>query len=257
MRKRGGSNCDQHLDKPELLFSPEGSQIYPEYLKDVSVMVCPADSDGTEVLEENLWHCQGRADQPICPCLMEPVSYLYYSRVIYPGYYLMNPADVNTTDTSFAWLNPSFAAQFTKMVDDLVAEPPVVDVYRREVTCVTPPYLRCVPVHVNGERGADVAYYTGAMYRLREGIERFFITDIGNPAATATADADIVVLHEKVDPPVARGIASAKAGFDHRPVGGNVLYMDGHVEFIEYPGKWPICSSWALFLDSLDEGLPE
>ncbi|MCP4643012.1 MAG: DUF1559 domain-containing protein, partial [bacterium] len=57
VRKRGGSNCDQHLNKPESLFSPEGSQIYPEYLKDVSVMVCPADSDGTEVLEENLWHC--------------------------------------------------------------------------------------------------------------------------------------------------------------------------------------------------------
>ena len=28
--------------------------------------------------------------------------------------------------------------------------------------------------------------------------------------------------------------------FNHVPAGSNVLYMDGHVEFINYPGKFPI-----------------
>ena len=28
--------------------------------------------------------------------------------------------------------------------------------------------------------------------------------------------------------------------FNHVPGGGNVLYMDGHVEFIKYPGKFPM-----------------
>jgi prepilin-type processing-associated H-X9-DG protein len=28
--------------------------------------------------------------------------------------------------------------------------------------------------------------------------------------------------------------------FNHVPGGSNVLYMDGHAEFIKYPGKAPI-----------------
>jgi len=28
--------------------------------------------------------------------------------------------------------------------------------------------------------------------------------------------------------------------FNHIPGGANVLYMDGHVEFIKYPGKFPL-----------------
>jgi prepilin-type processing-associated H-X9-DG protein len=30
--------------------------------------------------------------------------------------------------------------------------------------------------------------------------------------------------------------------FNHVPGGGNVLYMDGHVEFIKYPGEAPFIS---------------
>ncbi|HEX30397.1 TPA: hypothetical protein ENG04_09985, partial [Candidatus Poribacteria bacterium] len=30
--------------------------------------------------------------------------------------------------------------------------------------------------------------------------------------------------------------------FNHIPSGSNVLFMDGHVEFINYPGKFPITS---------------
>lgn len=28
--------------------------------------------------------------------------------------------------------------------------------------------------------------------------------------------------------------------FNHVPGGGNVLYMDGHVDFMKYPGKYPM-----------------
>ena len=28
--------------------------------------------------------------------------------------------------------------------------------------------------------------------------------------------------------------------FNHVPGGGNVLYMDGHVRFIKYPGNFPM-----------------
>jgi prepilin-type processing-associated H-X9-DG protein len=28
--------------------------------------------------------------------------------------------------------------------------------------------------------------------------------------------------------------------FNHVPGGSNCLYMDGHVEFLKYPDKWPV-----------------
>ena len=71
---------------------------------------------------------------------------------------------------------------------------------------------------------------------LREGIERFFITDINNPAGSSKAQSDIPVMWDtaitnsggimnQVDP----------AQYNHVPGGANVLMMDGHVEFARYP----------------------
>jgi prepilin-type processing-associated H-X9-DG protein len=64
------------------------------------------------------------------------------------------------------------------------------------------------------------------VYRLREGIERFLITDINNPAASARAESEIVVMHDSV--------SSAADHFNHVPGGANVLFMDGHVEFLKW-----------------------
>ncbi len=66
--------------------------------------------------------------------------------------------------------------------------------------------------------------------RLREGVERFLITDINNPAGAALAQSQIPVLIEWPD---------RHATSSGQP-GGNVLFMDGHVEFMIYPGKWPM-----------------
>lgn len=36
---------------------------------------------------------------------------------------------------------------------------------------------------------------------------------------------------------------------NHLPGGGNVLYMDGHVEFQRYPGESPFSRFFAKFLE--------
>ena len=67
------------------------------------------------------------------------------------------------------------------------------------------------------------------IYRLREGIERFLITDINNPAASAQAQSEVWFYFD---------IVSANADdFNHVPGGSNVLYLDGHVEFLRYPNE--------------------
>jgi hypothetical protein len=61
--------------------------------------------------------------------------------------------------------------------------------------------------------------------RLREGVERFIITDINNPNAAAKAQATLPVMWQ---------LPTAETG------GGYVLYLDGHTEWVEYPGKYPM-----------------
>ena len=82
------------------------------------------------------------------------------------------------------------------------------------------------------------------IYRLREGIERFLITDINNPAGSAAAQSEIFVMWDST---------STKAeDYNHVPGGANVLYMDGHVEFVKYPSqRAPITVPFALCAGAL------
>ncbi len=77
------------------------------------------------------------------------------------------------------------------------------------------------------------------IYRLREGIEHFMITDINNPAASAQAQSTIIVAFDVVnEEPSSSGVGFA---MNHVPGGANTLYMDGHAEFVQYvpTGKPP------------------
>jgi prepilin-type processing-associated H-X9-DG protein len=87
----------------------------------------------------------------------------------------------------------------------------------------------------------DGSLFSGKLYRLREGIERFFITDINNPAGSAQGQSTLVVMwdafarednYDRYDGP-GEG-QGATVLFNHLPGGMNVLYMDGHVEFVKY-----------------------
>ncbi len=73
----------------------------------------------------------------------------------------------------------------------------------------------------HGNAGGDI------VYRLREGVERFLITDINNPGASARAQSNIWIMLDNVSTDAQR--------FNHVPGGSNVLYMDGHVSFVRYP----------------------
>jgi prepilin-type N-terminal cleavage/methylation domain-containing protein/prepilin-type processing-associated H-X9-DG protein len=71
------------------------------------------------------------------------------------------------------------------------------------------------------------------IYRLREGIERFMITDINNPAGSAMAQSELPVSWDSL-----WGYDPRGSYFNHVPGGANVLFMDSHVEFVKYPAKY-------------------
>ena len=80
-------------------------------------------------------------------------------------------------------------------------------------------------------------YGTRTLYRLREGIERFFVTDINNPSGSALAQSELAVVWDLISTEVSE--------FNHVPGGSNVLYLDGHVEFVRFPGDFPVTRAFA------------
>jgi prepilin-type N-terminal cleavage/methylation domain-containing protein/prepilin-type processing-associated H-X9-DG protein len=76
---------------------------------------------------------------------------------------------------------------------------------------------------------------TNTVYRLREGVERFMITDINNAGTSALAQSDIFMMYDTV--------STFPSGYNHIPGGSNVLYMDGHVRFVRYEEEAPALKS--------------
>jgi len=83
------------------------------------------------------------------------------------------------------------------------------------------------------------------VFRLREGIDRFLVTDINNPGASAKAQSEIWTLYDRPSTQVSE--------FNHVPGGCNVLYMDGHVKFIRYPTEAPVSRNFANFHGEFDD----
>jgi prepilin-type processing-associated H-X9-DG protein len=103
--------------------------------------------------------------------------------------------------------------------------------------------------------------------RLKEGVERFFITDINNPAASSVAQSTLPVMWDSWTAADGRPIhwgdqSGATVQFNHVPGGSNVLYMDGHVEFVRLNSKFPMLGnlqspslgSFELYLSVLYSG---
>ncbi len=73
---------------------------------------------------------------------------------------------------------------------------------------------------------------TNTVYRFREGIERYMITDINNAGSGFRGQSQLVVMYDQG--------STFVEGFNHIPGGSNLLFLDGHVEFEKYPGRPPL-----------------
>ncbi len=83
--------------------------------------------------------------------------------------------------------------------------------------------------------------------RLREGVERFFITDINNPGASAAGQSQFAIMFDawgnssfEHEGYTGGGMDQATLRFNHVPGGSNVLYMDGHVSWVPLNSGYPV-----------------
>ena len=206
-------------------FIMDGQSIYPEYLSDAKVLLCPSDSNASQMLSNGQWNRDGDPTKPIDPCAFTAESYMYVPwALVRADQYLNAGIDENAMPT---YTSPStipnevsmafITALITRLTEGALS------------TAGTDPSL-------NTAYDKDITYTNGTtavtLNRLKEGVERFFITDINNPGGSAMAQSTIALLWD---------LASTKPQeFNHAPGGSNVLYMDGHVEFLKYPAKHPI-----------------
>ncbi|HOD50708.1 MAG TPA: prepilin-type N-terminal cleavage/methylation domain-containing protein [Candidatus Hydrogenedentes bacterium] len=206
----------------EMCWMPNPASIYPEYLTDPNVLICPSDPEGKNMLDPNTGGNWVRAD----------------------GELDMNPADginlldgwgrfANQGDSSYTYMG--YAVGSNEWIDNEIWGGGDAELGALLAA------QALLPLFNDTEADHTIAHPTlGNLnaYRLREGIERFFITDINNPASSSMAQSTLAVWWDVLNTSV--------NDFNHIPGGSNVLYMDGHVEFIRYPSeKFPVSEDLA------------
>ncbi|MCP4640680.1 MAG: DUF1559 domain-containing protein [bacterium] len=205
--------------------------IYPEYLTDPKVLLCPSDPDDTE---ETLQDAAG--------------NWNVHDLTLTGG-----QEGVQAGDASYGYFGWAFkACGDTDPQGTILADAPTLaGIVSADDGAGPLEFLEALEVLAGKVSGGDLnggdsdldTASSGTVYRLREGIERFFISDINNPAATAMAQSEVWIMMDTLSTDV--------GNFNHVPGGANVLYMDGHVSFIRYPGEAPVSQSLATAIGGL------
>ncbi len=228
--------------------------LYPEYLTDEAIVVCPSDPRQSEMLARMVFDdrpdryghlagqsCFGFNHRRGNTCARAiGVSYLYFGWVL-DRCDADDPVD-QLGNFEIVEVLGEFVDEFEGF--DTTAEASVQFIGALEALIVPNVafilevmgnlenyigFLRPVDENLNvaavgleghGNAGGNT------IYRLREGVERFMITDINNPGATAQAQSTIMIMYDHV--------ATNPAYYNHIPGGSNVLFMDGHVSFQRY-----------------------
>jgi prepilin-type N-terminal cleavage/methylation domain-containing protein/prepilin-type processing-associated H-X9-DG protein len=237
---------------------PDGLYVYPEYLNDPLIDVCPSDGESHDAIkqfgkERMIWcstqqngldvswaastkepkltgapigSCPGRSDQKILTSALRCPgwSYSYLAFLVRPEW-TVNVADIQALSIETQATHKDGGVKCWDHMGPFAGDP-----------TVTLPNF------------GDVK-----LLKLREGVERFLITDINNPAASAQAQSTTAMMYDTANtwfgPDSVPGQLDQNE-FNHVPGGSNVLFLDGHVEFVKYPqpngGKYWIMSQNAV-----------
>jgi prepilin-type N-terminal cleavage/methylation domain-containing protein/prepilin-type processing-associated H-X9-DG protein len=203
---------------------PDVMAIYPEYLTDPAIAFCPSDAENTvdDVLVANGENGFGY----LCADINRGAgtvdeSYAYFGWVF---------DQAESTDGVLA----NFEIPYFDEPVGAAAEQVLMAAMNTLLPAFTNPDETDPQLQADKDVAVDAGLGNGGgntVYRLREGIERFLITDINNPGATAQAQSTIWIMFDHV--------MLDTAGFNHVPGGCNVLYLDGHVDFVRYIAEEP------------------
>ena len=218
---------------------------YPEYLKDLDLLVCPAYPAGETARE--VWD-EGKTTNPrwtavegfsnngeVEPCEVLARPYYYYGWALANGtfesrtrYERADPEDISMKHAKDRGLpvtvgfHPEIHFGRFRMAVATRAHQMLSGELDSEVEDWLLRHPSGKPLEL--PMGSKIPF-------LREGAERWYITDIGNPAAAPYTQGLIVVLHEE--------LFEDDEAFYHAGGAMNLLYMDGHVDSkMRRSGSW-------------------
>ena len=70
-----------------------------------------------------------------------------------------------------------------------------------------------------------------------------------------TADSEVPVFWDLYGSSEFDDNTAGSMNFNHLPGGSNVLYMDGHVEFLKYPSAFPVVDTPAIVKEMSHHGI--
>jgi prepilin-type N-terminal cleavage/methylation domain-containing protein/prepilin-type processing-associated H-X9-DG protein len=223
------------------VLGPNVPAIYPEYLTDPAIAFCPSDPD--QRADDIYNPTTGENEFGIACQEDDRGQQLIDSSYFYLGW-IFDLADYD-----------DLVGGVPSQLGDVKGPPQMLS------GLVVPllPFLGLGPPSLNDLANLDADLETqipglgnsgvgNTIYRLREGIERFLITDINNPAATAKAQSEVWIMGDGLS-----ADSDVVSKFNHIPGGCNVLYLDGHVDFLRYDqrGNAPVNEAVGLFFSSL------
>jgi len=211
---------------------PEGSSIYPRYMQDLELLFCPSDemvSDFPQISSQQLNEAGISSD--VIRNLIDDSSYAYTGYVAYSGDYGTFVTDAESQFLGFVRAIDEFG--WTDFDSDITFPDQSLDQYKKYTT-----------------------RHSGTIYRLREGIGKLLVTDASNAALVKTAESECAIMWDKLRTRPSRQTHGAWV-FNHFPGGSNVLFLDGHVEFVKFPGKFPVTDGVAQAIGKFDFLLSE
>jgi len=256
----------------------DASVLYPEYWTDGNIWICPSDSHSKagsfveyfNTTPVNIEYDDFNGQIQRVAANPDPVGVQWYLPMlvsINPSYIYVPWATGSGSQLLFAmivqtistWPNLRHPGDLAGYVMPSAASPEGLEAWgvvrflthQRDVSSDVTDYIKQKLVNDNGAppgggfwKDDDGSELPSTIMRLREGAERFFITDINNPAASARAQSEAVVLFDAW----AAGMQAtyypstnmAQSVFNHIPGGANVLYMDGHVEYVRLNADVPV-----------------
>jgi prepilin-type N-terminal cleavage/methylation domain-containing protein/prepilin-type processing-associated H-X9-DG protein len=215
--------------------------LYPEYLTDLNVLVCPSADDAepapTDIADMSLTAVDTTWASYAWPPNLAQKAKAWLATGAAPG---SAPADCLGANASYCainWATESYMYNGLVLTPDWFQGPDawsgadfMASMYEGDMGEWAGGMVSTSEAH-NGTTTFSVEVPT-----IREGVERFMITDINNPAGSAKAQSNIPILWDFLEYHPGRGEIYK---FVHIPGGSNILYLDGHVSFQKYTTTVP------------------
>lgn len=229
--------------------APRISSLWPYYLTDPTILVCPADPKNSVARYQNEAGEWALDDRRVRLRAGDSYNYLGWAldkcRDEDPGQkvdelvQMLALAGVSLPDIDLEGVEPPM--QLVRALFGVVTEAMKAMSSGESLAAIA---LRVVdsdlPVGRDNEGNGLGNGGSETVFRLRPDLQRLVVEAGGSARDKAMLPKNVFVMFDK--------LSADPKQYNHPPGGSNVLFLDGHVEFVKFPGKPPVTKRTAKLL---------